>query len=429
MSPDAAVKPQPCDRSPIYAGYVLTLLLLAYILNFVDRNILSVVAQDIKVEMGLSDTQLGFLLGPAFAACNVLASLPLARLADRGSRRAVIATGLAVWSAMTAASGLARSYLQLAVARFAIGIGEAAGTPPSHSLISDTFGPARRATALSIYGWGIYLGILFGFLGGGIVRDLFDWRTAFLVAGLPGIPLALLIAFTVREPRHGPAVDTPALGLVVRTLAGKRSFVVMVVGGCFQALVGYSVLVWGPVYLVRVHGMSGTELGLGFGLIAGLSGAAGTTLGGLLNDRLVRRDPRWNLWLPALASLAAFPFALPFYLSAERAPALAAFGVFYFLNNMYVGPMWSLAQGLVGPRMRAFAAATLLAVLNLVGQGVGPQLVGLANDAMAPSLGDEAIRYSLAVMAGMGLLAAVAFTLAARHLQADLAMAGSAASP
>ncbi|MBW2244475.1 MAG: MFS transporter, partial [Deltaproteobacteria bacterium] len=164
------------------AWYVLTLLLLAYILNFVDRNILSIVAEDIKLEMGLSDTQLGFLLGPAFAACNVLASFPLARWADVGSRKLVIALGLTVWSAMTAASGLARGYGQLAIARFGIGVGEAAGTPPSHSLISDYFPPERRATALSIYGWGIYLGVMFGFMGGGLVRDLFDWRTAFLVA-------------------------------------------------------------------------------------------------------------------------------------------------------------------------------------------------------------------------------------------------------
>ncbi len=414
------------------AWYVLFLLLLAYILNFVDRNILSIVAEDIKGEMGLSDTQLGFLIGPAFATLNVLASFPLARWADVGSRKLVISLGLAVWSAMTALCGLAVGFVSLAIARFGVGIGEAAGTPPSHSLISDFFPPARRATALAIYGWGIYLGLMFGFMGGGIVRDLFDWRTAFLVAGLPGVPLALLIFATIREPQRGaaeqagPDANVPTIGEVVRTLARKRSFVVMVAAGCFQALVGYSVLAWGPIYLIRVQGLSGTELGMTFGLIAGLTGAAGTTLGGVLNDRLQVRDVRWNLWLPSLVSLAAFPFALPFYLSTETGLALASFGVFYLLNNMYVGPMWSLSQGLVAPRMRALAAATLLAVLNLVGLGIGPQLIGLANDALAGRFGDDAIRYSLSAMACAGLLAGVCFALAARTLREDLAQSARA---
>lgn len=412
--------PTESPRTPAYAWYVLGLLLLTYILNFVDRQILSVVAQDIKTEMSLSDAELGFLMGPAFAACNVIASFPLARLADLRSRVTVISIGLAVWSAMTAASGLARGYTQLAIARFGIGIGEAAGTPPSHSLISDYFPPERRATALSIYGWGIYLALIFGFLGGGIVRDLFDWRTAFLVAGLPGIPLALLLWLTVREPARESTEQAPPVGLVVRTLLRKKSFVWMVAAGCFQALVGYSVLVWGPVFLIRVHGMSGTELGLSFGLIAGLTGVAGATVGGLWNDRLIRRDWRWNLWMPAIISCVAFPFALPFYLSDERVVYLASFGIFYFVNNMYVGPMWSLAQGLVGPRMRAVGAATLLAMLNLVGQGVGPQVIGFANDALADRFGDEAIRYSLACMASMGLLAGACFFVAARSLRQDL---------
>ena len=412
--------PETAERTPAYAWYVLALLLLTYILNFVDRQILSVVAEDIKLEMGLSDTQLGLLLGPMFAACNVLASFPLARLADRKSRVAVISAGLAFWSLMTAASGLARNFLQLGIARFGIGVGEAAGTPPSHSLISEVFPPERRATALSIYGWGIYLGLMFGFMGGGFLRDAFDWRTAFIVAGLPGIPLALLLWLTVKEPPRGPASEVPRIGEVVRTLAGKRSFVWMVVAGCFQALVGYSILAWGPVYLIRVHGMSGTELGVSFGLIAGLTGAAGTTLGGLLNDKLIQRDRRWNLWMPSLVSLAAFPFALPFYLAGETWLALTSFAVFYFLNNMYVGAMWSVSQGLASPRMRAVAAATLLAILNLVGQGIGPAVIGWANDALADRYGADAIRYTLSGMAVAGLGAGLFFAIAARTLREDL---------
>ena len=415
-------------HTPAYAWYVLTLLLLAYILNFVDRNILAVVAQDIKLEMGLSDTQLGLLMGPAFAILNVLASFPLARWADVGSRRTIIALGLGVWSAMTALSGLARGFGHLAIARIGIGIGEAAGTPPSHSLISDYFPPERRATALSIYGWGIYLGIMFGFLGGGIVRDLFDWRTAFLVCGLPGIPLAILLYFTVREPPRGPEVPTPSVREVIRTLSTKRTFVWLVAAGCFQALVGYSVLAWGPTFLARVHGITGTELGLTFGLIAGLGGAAGTTFGGLLNDRLIRRDLRFNLWMPATVSGLALPFGLAFYLSHDMTLALVSFAIFYFINNMYVGAMWSVSQGLATPRMRAVTAATLLALLNLVGLGFGPLAIGIANDALSGQFGDEAIRYTLSAMAFFGIGAAGCFAVAARTLREDLAETSEASA-
>lgn len=405
---------------PAYSWYVLAVLLAAYVLNFVDRNILSVVAEDIKAEWELSDFALGFLLGPAFAACNVLASFPLARIADLRSRRVVITVGLAFWSLMTVASGFTRNYAQLAVARFGIGIGEAAGTPPSHSLISDYFPPERRATALSIYGWGIYLGIMFGFMAGGWIRDTFDWRTAFIVAGLPGIPLALLLYLTVKEPPRGPASEAPPIGEVVRSLASRRSFCWMVAAGCFQALVGYAVLAWAPIYLIRVHELTPGEMGLRFGLIAGLAGAAGTTLGGVLNDRLIRGDQRWNLWLPAIVSLLAFPFAVPFYMAGDAETAFWAFAIFYFLNNMYVGPMWSVSQGLASPRMRAVAAATLLATLNLIGQGVGPLAIGFSNDALTADYGKDAIRYSLTAMSFAGIFAALCFTVGARYLRQDL---------
>jgi len=197
----------PTERptSPAYAWYVLAVLLAVYVMNFVDRQILAIVLVDVKAELNASDTAMGFLSGFAFVLFYASAGIPIARWADRGSRRFIITLGLTVWSAMTAASGLARSFGELAVARFGVGIGEAAGSPPSHSLISDYFPPERRATALSIYAMGIYLGVLFGFVGGGYIRDLFDWRTAFLAAGLIGLPLALLVRLTVREPERGVA--------------------------------------------------------------------------------------------------------------------------------------------------------------------------------------------------------------------------------
>jgi predicted MFS family arabinose efflux permease len=417
------------NASPAYAWYVLAVLLAVYVMNFVDRQILSIVLDDVKAELGASDTAMGLLSGLAFSLFYTVAGVPIARLADRGTRRSIVAAGLALWSAMTAACGLAGSFWQLALARFGVGVGEAAGTPPSHSLISDYFPAERRATALAIYGMGIYFGVMFGFLAGGMIRDAFDWRTAFLAAALPGLPLALLLRFTVREPKRGAAearaagAEPPALGETLRLLFARRSFVLLTLAACCQAVSGYAVLTWGAPFLGRVHGLTGTEIGTSFGLIAGLGGALGITSGGFLADRLARRDARYHAWLPAAVSLLAFPFALPFYLAESTALALAAFACFYVINNMYVGSLWSLAQGLVPLRVRALSSATLLTILNIVGQGLGPLFVGVMNDALAPTRGAEAIRYSLLVTAAVGACAAPLFVLCARSLREDLAAA------
>jgi MFS family permease len=413
------------------AAWVLAVLFAVYVLNFVDRQILAIVIDDIKREIALSDAQLGLLLGPAFVLFYTLAGIPIARLADRTSRRAVIAAGLVLWSAMTAACGLARSFGALALARFGVGVGEAAGTPPSHALLSDCYPPERRATALALYGMGIYVGVLFGFLGGGLVRDAFDWRTAFFAAGLPGIPLALLLLATVPEPPRGAAergpVDTatPPLREVLRALFAQRSFVLLTLAGACQAVSGYAVLSWGPAFLGRVHGMTATGIGLRFGVLAGVGGALGVTAGGWLADRLAARDARWYAWLSAAVSLAAAPFAAVFYLAGDAAAALAAFAPFYVLNNMYVGPLWSLAQGLVKVRMRAVASATLLAVLNLVGLGLAQPLVGWLSDSLAPAHGPASLRYALLATAAVGALAAVFFAACARTLRRDLARAAA----
>ena len=418
---DAAARP-----TPAYAWYVLGVLLAVYVLNFVDRQILAIVLDDVKRELGASDTAMGLLSGLAFSLFYTVAGIPIARLADRGTRRTIVAVSLALWSAMTAACGLAASFGQLALARFGVGIGEAGGTPPSHSLLSDYFPPERRATALAIYGMGIYFGVMFGFLAGGWIRDAFDWRTAFLAAGLPGVPLALLVVATVREPARGASearlveAEPPRAGEVLRILFGRRAFRFLTLAACCQATSGYAILTWGPAFLGRVHHLSGSAIGTSFGLIAGIGGALGITAGGALADRLARRDPRFHAWLPAAVSLAAFPFALPFYLASDTTTALASFALFYAINNMYVGSLWSLAQGLVPVRMRALASAALLTVLNLVGQGLGPLFVGALNDALAPTQGPAAIRYSLLATAAVGACAAPLFLACARSLREDL---------
>lgn len=421
-------------RTPASAWYALAVLFVVYVANFVDRQILAIVLDDVKAELQVSDTLMGLLSGPAFVVFYTVAGIPIARLADRGSRRTIIACGLALWSVMTALCGLARSYPQLLLARIGVGVGEAAGTPPSHSLLSDLFPAERRATALSLYAMGIYVGVMFGYLAGGFVREAFDWRTAFLVVGLPGIPLALLVQATVREPARGASDGradeaTPPLREVLRFLASRRAFVWVTIAACFQSLSGYSILAWAPSFLRRVHAMDPAEAGLSIGLVTGIGGAFGAWLGGALVDRLARRDRRWIVWLPAWVSALSVPFAVPFYLAEGRAATLAAFVPFYVLSAMYVGPLWSVGQSVVRPRMRALASAILLVVLNLVGLGLGPLAVGAANDLLHDRLGDDAIRWSLLVMAGMGGLAAWPFARAARTLRAELDAAGGAAPP
>jgi predicted MFS family arabinose efflux permease len=415
----------PEAASPGYARWVLFLLLLAYILNFVDRQVLAIVALDVKEEMGLTDGQLGWLLGPAFAISFTLAGLVIARVADVSSRRNVLLLGLAAWSLLTAACGLARGFWSLFTLRFGVAIGEAAGTPPSHSMISDYFPPARRATAMAVYGLGIYFGTGFGFAGGGLLLEWFDWRTAFFVAGLAGLPVALLIALTVREPARGATEAAarsaaPPLRRVLPEIFATSAFRWLMAGAACQAFLGYAVLSWSATYLRRVFEMSAGEAGLAFGGIAAVAGGVGVLGGGVLTDRLARRDVRWYAWLSGGASLAALPFAAVFALAEGQTLALVAFAPFYVLNNLWVPALWTLVQGLVAPGLRATASAVQLSITNIVGYGVGPALVGYANDALAPRFGDDAIRWSLLGAALVGAASALFFWLCARTLREDL---------
>jgi MFS family permease len=411
-----------------YANYVLGLLLVVYVFNFIDRQVLAILLQDIKNELDVSDTAMGFLSGFAFVAFYTLAGIPIGRWADRGSRRAIIGLGLAVWSTMTVACGFAQSFVQLALARFGVGMGEAAGTPPSHSLISDYFPPERRATALSVYAIGVYVGAMIAYLAGGYVKELLGWRMAFILVGLPGVPLALLVRATIREPTRGywEAAAPPAQAAfseVLRFVFRKRAYVFLLLAASCQSLVGYGFLAWGPTFLVRVHAMDGIQIGIWLGLVIGLGGGVGAYLGGRIADRLGARDERWYMYLSAIVSLAGAPFAAAFVLLPGQTQALLAFIPFYVLGSMYVGPLWSLGQGLVQVRMRATASAILLFILNIVGLGIGPLLVGALNDALAPRYGDEAIRYSLLLLTAIGAGGSVFFWEGARTLRADLAAA------
>jgi predicted MFS family arabinose efflux permease len=411
-------------RSPRYPNYVLAVLVAVNMFNFIDRQIVAILLQQIKQEFSATDAQLGLLTGFSFILVHALIGVPIARYADRGSRRTVIAIGVAVWSAMTALSGGARSFVQLALLRVGVGIGEAAGTPPSHSLISDYFPPNRRARALSVQAIGLYGGIMFGYLAAGWLGQLIGWRATMVAVGLPGLALALLVWRTVDEPPRPAGETVPPVREVVSYLAARRSYLILLVAAAFHACAGYGLAQWSPTFLVRVHGLSYAEVGAALGVLSGTMGAAGAITGGWLADRYGSRDRRWYTWIAAIAAFANVPFVALFLLIDSTALALACYAPHIFTAGLYTGPLYAMNQGLARPRMRATAVALHLLVVGIVGGGASPWLIGSLSDAFAAEQGSAALRSALLiVVCATSALAGVGYLAAARWLRTDLSTA------
>lgn len=417
-----------------YRNYVLGLLLLVYVVNFIDRSILSILNQPIKESLGVSDTAMGFLGGVAFALFYTFLGIPIARMADRGSRKTILAVCLAVWSGMTALCGVTGNFMQLLAARIGVAVGEAGGSPPSHSMISDLFPPSRRATAFGIYALGIPIGTMLGYLFGGWINEAFNWRVAFFLVGLPGVLLAIIVQLTLKEPTRG-AFDretkqsdaVPEFRAVLAFLWRLKSFRYVSLGAALHAFVFYGVGFWLPAMFYRSHGMDTKAMGQALFLI-GFAGMAGTFLGGYATDRLGSRDFRWYVWSPALTTLVSVPFCLYSYLSGNATLALWVYAIPYFLLATYLGPTFSVAQTLVGSRMRATASSILIFVISLIGIGIGPQFVGIASDVLNAhsGLGNEALRWALVVILVFNVLSAVFYLVAAKTLREDLKLKDAA---
>ena len=399
------------DQSSRYRWTVLVLLTLVYTFNFIDRQILVILQEPIRDELSLSDAQLGLLTGFSFALIYVTAGIPIAWLADRSNRRNIVAASLAFWSAMTALSGLVQNYGQLLAARVGVGVGEAGGSPPAHSIISDYFPPHQRGTALSFYSMGIYIGILLGFAGGGWVAEHFGWRSAFFLVGIPGIFYALVVLWLVREPKRGQwdQGGTPAKSSFRETMACLRqrpTFWWISIGCAFTAFISYGNGNFMPSFLIRNHGMTLTEVGATLGLISGLSGAAGTFLGGFLSDRLALRDVRWYLWIPILGGALSMVPSYYTLLGDDTRWIIAALIPSGILSTLYLGPCIATCHNLVSPGMRAMASAILFFVLNIIGLGLGPLSVGLMSDLYQSHFGDDNLRYAMLsalTFSGVGL--------------------------
>ena len=414
----------PTEVGGPYAYYVLAVLFVVYVFNFIDRQILSILLQPIKEDLQVSDTAMGFLTGFAFAVFYAIAGLPLARVADRWVRRSLIALSLATWSLMTAASGLARNFTDLALARVGVGIGEAGCTPPAHSLLSDYFPPEKRATVLAVYACGIYMGVGLGFWLGGWLNDAFGWRVAFMVIGLPGVAMAVVVRFTVREPPRGMSERTAAasrsysLGETWRFLTRLPSGRRISLGAAFQAFVGYGLGAWIPAFFIRLHGMTPGELGLWLSWITGLGGAIGAFSGGWLADRWVRDQPKARAYISLVGALCSTPFIIAALVLDNTTLALLSFFPANIFGTMWIGPAGSIVQDLAPPAMRATASAVFIFILTMIGLGAGPQTVGILNDIIGTP---DAIRYSLlGVAVSTSLLSAVFFWLTGKTLERDI---------
>lgn len=415
-----------------YRRYVLVLLLLVYVFNFVDRQILSVLLESIKREFRLTDTQLGLLGGVAFGFMYTLVGIPLAWVADRFNRRNIIAIALATWSAMTALCGQATGFASFFLARMGVGIGEAGGMPPSYSLIADYFPPERRGFALAVFNMGIPFGVMTGFLLGGWVNEIYGWRSAFLVVGLPGVVLALVLWLTLREPPRGRYDNVEARGApppvwsTVRFLWCRPACRHLCLAASLYGLAAWGAGVWQPSFFIRVHGMSSGVAGTWLALVFGLSGATGAMLGGSLSDRLAKAtgDQRWYTWISAGGVLISIPFVFLVYLWPDPIPALLFLSVPTIFGHMYLGPTMAMLLGIAGTRRRAVAAAIYGFILNLVSMGAGPLIVGMSSDHLQSRYGAEGLRYSILLLVVVATSwAAVHFLLAARTLREDLASA------
>lgn len=424
--------------TPGYRRYVMGVLLLIYTLNFLDRQVVNILAEPIKRDLGLADWQLGALTGLSFAVLYSTLGLPIARYAERGHRPRIIAGAVLVWSAFTVLCGFAASFVQLLLARVGVGVGEAGCTPPAHSLIMDYTPRAERASAMAFYALGTPLGGLLGMALGGLVADAWGWRAAFVVAGAPGIVAAVIAATTLREPRalqpRPSRAAGPTFAEAVRELAAKRTFWLIAFGGAAQGFIVYGQTSFTAVFFFRNHaaalaGMADAAglgpsgfLGLALGLSGALAGIAGAVLGGRLSDRFAVRDLRAFAILPAIFAAAAVPFFIAAMLSPSAIVAILLLAVPTGLTSAWFGPVYASIQGLVQPHTRATAAAVFLFVVNLIGLGLGPMALGALSDALAGPAGlgaGEGLRWALIAVSLATIFSVALFLLAARSIRRD----------
>ncbi|MEH3037406.1 MAG: MFS transporter [Sphingomonas adhaesiva] len=392
-------------------GLTLGLLTLTYFFSFMDRQILAILLEPIKADLQLTDTQLGLLSGLVFAIFYATLGLPIARLADRTSRKKIIAASLAIWSVMTALCGVAQNFTHLLLARIGVGVGEAGSGPPSQSIIADLYPPEKRASAMAIYSLGVLLGGGLGIMIGGNVAHAYGWRAAMMVVGIPGVILALIVWMFVAEPRRGLSdvqrvaeqehdAAMPGMWQGFLAMLRNRAAVYLVAAMTLTSLVGYALTGWGPSYMQRSLDMTMLEVANYIALPAAFVGGGSALLGGMLADRMAKQyGIHTQAWVISMMKLIAFPFAVSFFFFDSKPVALTAYFVSLIFAGVYIGPTYALIQHLAPLRLRAMWAALTLLTVNLIGLGIGPLAVGQLSDALAPAYGEESLRYAMLAVA------------------------------
>jgi len=410
-------------------GRVLLILLLAYIFNFVDRQIIGILAVPIKEELTLTDRQLGLMGGLAFALFYSGLAIPIAWLADRYNRVRIIAWSVALWSGFTALCGLAQNFWHLFLARMGVGVGEAGGVAPSYALISDYFPKERRARALAFFSLGIPIGSALGVFFGGWIATNLDWRAAFVIVGLAGIPAALLVRYGIKEPPRGgfdaeagqAVARAPPFAEVAATLARKPSFWLLSFGAASGSILGYGLIFWLPSFFSRSYGLELIEVSWFYGSIVLIGGMAGTWLGGWLGDRTGPADPGSYARIPAICFVITAPvFALGLF-AESLVTGWILFAIGQMLALAWLGPVIAAVQHIVPPNMRATASASFLFINNLIGIGFGIFFLGFMSDAMTAAHGEDSLRYSILYGLGFYLLSAALYFIASRRLRKDWA--------
>jgi predicted MFS family arabinose efflux permease len=412
--------------------YVLAVLTAVYVSNIADRFVISTLIEPIKADLQLSDTAIGFLTGTALAIFYTGMGIPLGLIADRVDRRKLVALSIAVWSVMTAACGAAANFVQLMLARIGVGIGEAGGTPASQSMIADLFPFSQRVLATSLFALGAAGGSMLGSSGGGIIADAFGWRAAFIALAIPGILVALLMRWTVSEPARGRLdtgthAETPSLRETLRFMRTQRSLLHVLAGATVITYWGWGLLWWTPAFLMRSHHLTTGEAGTVVGTASGIAGALGIVAGGLLIHRLGNRDPRWQVWVVAIAALLGTCASIGTYAASSLTVAILMLWLFVPIAYLNIAPVLSLTQSLVLPRMRGLSCAILLFGANVANLALAPQLIGIMSDQFLAhsAAGSESLRKALVLTTFTGFWAAYHFWAAGRHIRRDLERAGT----
>jgi predicted MFS family arabinose efflux permease len=425
---DSVIEPDGLRRRQRYAGYVLLLLFLVSVFSYVDRTIITVLQVHLKRDLALSDTQLGVLTGASFALLYTVGAVPLARLADRTIRRNLLTGSLFVWSVMTALSGFAQNFISLIILRMGVAIGEAGCAPTTHSLIADYFTPRRRATAEAIWALSIPIGTMLGLAAGGWLAETVGWRHTFMILGVAGVLASPFVLLTLKEPPRGQhdgpdsQLEMPDIRTSAAILWNTRTYRYMVLAIGFHTIVYFAFMSWSAPFYVRLHGMSLADVAFHLAVLSGVGGVIGTLAGGFLADQLGRRDPRWYMWTPMIASLLAPPFAIAQFMTGDTNLSWLLAIVPSIVINAYVAPINATTQSLMRPSMRALASSVTVLAAGLFGMAIGPVLVGALSDMFAARMGNEGLRYAVVLPMAIDFIAAAFFFASARHAPREMAL-------